>query len=661
MLFNTFTMTVAPNSLPRWNGIANKYLGVGVQATVVSLKVSTGSEYAYIDLDLWVHESDPETRALSGTLLSTKTLSVKEKATIILSSLDDLEGDLEDYTLLKEDKLGSVLQSLISNTEWNLRFDASKVYNFPVITETEPLITLNGSVIDKIGQLLAMFNPSNLWGQGLSYMINPFTKEILIVAPLHGDADLLSIEVDDAKIEDLTVKVSNVDLPEKIIISEDSSSLYRHESHFTGFGVKTETYEFKPEATITEKDTDETEISALIRGERFMVGNLLLSEEKLSELNQVTASKIGAKWGGPGNSFLKEFSYLWVTDRTTSLKEVIDCEYILGPPYNATEYIGPNSVNKGISNSLPGTRQQISRDLGSVKINKDNYPSILASTDGIRLVKRTRTTTEYSQTTRSFSGTGIDSLNYPPMKGESPTVETNTEELYIYDDDGILIGERSKKTTNTGSANEVTESVRLLTPISKELTSEVSYTQKIKYNYDGSVGDSTITDVSATVTQSELGPDIKASASSAEDNNNLREEVYKALTPYSIPIEGAGRETIVSPKGVAYVSVFGLTIEELKDYLNNYFQTNPRNMWVLAFSSRFLNIQGVLGGHVHLSATTQKNSRNVVNLVNGVNWGDIDSGLLDTMGATPFRVTGINMHWEEDKAPEMSVACCQLI
>lgn len=678
-LFKNLNLSITPNSAPTWSGSFPAVLydsSIKVITTVVPLTQTDETSYVDVELELWVDSSEivsEKSIRLNGVPYSVRPLIKLSKPVAITPCRKVLYADGDEnndtYELLLAETFEESVYALFDDTGWSIKIDPQGILNLPVVTEVAPVLTLNGSKLEQLSQLLGVLSPSDLWGQSLSFFVNIFENEILITSPLHGDSNVNTVSLDELKPDELNVRKTHMDLPGTIIIQELESSLLRVQEHFDNTGVDLKTYSFETSQVVTDEDSDETTINASVTGERFTVGGLVLTETDSVLINQSTVKSMKLGFGGPFNDAAKYSKYRITKDQVSEVTTTVEYEYLLGPPYITDEAVlydpyMEDGSNRCFSKSLPMTRQQLARDYGTIAINKDAYPSHLGTTDGIRVSKKKVITEELSTDTTSFEASKTENYNFPGPDVPDNTVTTTVEEVYMYDDDGNLTGSRSLKTASSKDGSTVTNVLQFLTPISEQITGALTYTVETKYNSVGEVITSSVTDVRVdTIPAAQSGPNTESVSASVEGTTTLRELVYKIYTGQSVTkLNTNGTTTPITeiPGGVLYVSVENLTIEEIQEYLDMYYSVGATTAFYVSLSSKFVDVRGIIGGHLKLTGTTL-NRPELYDLTDMTKLELQDSGFLEAIDATPFRVTGISMDWGGDAIPDISLAMCQLI
>jgi len=670
-LFDSLSLQVLPNSAPTWSGTIpfTQYTqDVRVIRTSVPLTQQKVNEYVYVDLDLWVEESqvnDEKSMLLKGVPLSVREISKSHLPSVITPSLsviqDDYE-DIEDMDVITAETFGTAVYSLLAKTGWNIRLDVGQLSNYPVVTEANPAIALNGSLIEQLSELLGMFTPNDLWGQSLSFYVNIFTGDIIITSPLDSSSGA-TVSISDVKPIDLTVRKVYVDLPEKLHIEESETAVFRSEEHLEEFGIKTESYDTSTGSTIEEEDSDVTEISATLNGEKITLGGLLLSQQETASMSQSTLIEIANHWGGlnPGSD---SYSVYLTKGKSSEVETTTKYKYMTGPPYekSAVPWFSEPSGNHLFSKSQTGTRQQISRDLGCVKIDEDHHPEYLLTTDGIQVLGREVVSVERSVQENYFTINGVE-YHFPGGVPEGDEVTTTLTEVFMYSEEGYLTGERSRKVVQNGEEFTVTETYRIISPVSDQLSSEMTFSVVSKYRGGEEAEnllETSVTDVSVQMVSAQIsGPSPTSVSASSEGNQVLRNKLLISNPPVEAgPSDGEAYQEYAT--GTLYVTVESLTLEELEEYLKNHYVLDPKSAYYASFTSRHLDVRGALGGSVRFSFDSSPNSGMII----GEDRESIDqhySMLEDAMAIRSFRITGLTMDWEGSSVPEISVAMCQLV
>ena len=677
-VFTDLNLSITPNTAPSWSGSFPAVMynpSVRVVTTEVPLTQVEGNAYEYVSLDLWIDTAEiksEETMSLRGVPYSVRPLIKLSKPMVITpceSLITDSSTVDDTYDVLLAETFEQAIYSLFEGTGWSIKVDPEGILDYPVVTEVSPALTLNGSKLEQLGQLLSLMSPSDLWGQTLSFFVNVFESEVLIVSPLHGGSNVNTLSLDDIRPDELNVRKTFMDLPAEIRIQESDSALLRHEDHFTGSGVSIDPYNFTTDQLVDEEDEERTDINASVTGERLSVGGLVLTEADTVVIDQSTVQGVTLGYGGPFNTAAKTYKYSVVKDKSTEVTTTVEYEYMVGPPYDSEESIVYSDTllsagNICFAKSLPMTRQQISRDHGAVVINKDNYPGTLGTIDGIRVYRKKVTTVEIATESTTFNPNTSEEMEFPGPLGIGNPVTTTVEEVYMYDDDGNLTGSRSIKTVESIDNTIVTNTFQFLTPISDQLTGALTYTVETKYNPEGGVITSSVTDVAVdTLPAEQTGPTAESVSSSVEGTTVLREEEYKTYpsqTMVKLNADGSTTDITEIPEGILYVSVETLTLEEIRSYLDTYYATDATTAFYVSLSSKFIDVRGIIGGHLKMTGS-ELNRHDVVSLPTMDAIDLHDSGFLSAINVTPFRVTGISLDWAGESVPVISLAMCQLI
>jgi len=702
-IFDKLNLQITPNEVPTWSGTIpmNMYpTGTRVISTYVPLTQVSSTEYEYMELELWVDESsvkDESTMTLKGIPYICRGISKLVLPTVIAPSKEIFEGELEeeyeddyedyldDYTVIEAEMMGDALHSMFENTGWDVRIDvhSNLLLNFPVVTEAAPVVTLNGSLLEQLADLLRMFSPNDLWGQSLSYYVNIFEAQIIIVAPEGNDSVVSSLAISDIRPKEIICREVGIDLPAYIYVQESEGALFRTAGHVEDYGSTTDNYDYTTSTTLTELDDDETEISATVTGERFRVGGLVLTENDRVQITQSTTSVVqwgfggGASdpWGASSNAGLGFVNRTerYETGKTSDISTSVEYEYLLGPPYDEqADFIGSNTVNSYFRASQPGTRQQIVRDHGSVRIDKENYPDELTTVDGIQVVRKKTTTVEHTtEETKIYINGRL--VTFPANIDSGDGVTTYLDEVFSYDEDGYLIGDRSRKIVIDEDGNHtITESFRVISAITEELSSEMTYTLQSSYqgdSEDGNLISSSVTDVTTQVVAAEqTGPAASSVLESSEDTDVLGEKLLIEHSSQEVKkVNADGSTTTVTeyPTGSVYVTFPTLTMEEMTAVLGGCYNLSPTMMYYATLSSEFIDVRGILGGFLKLTNTggSDPNRSEIFSLTNDAIEAQELTGLLGAMNDAEygFRVTGISMDWDGEAPPTLSIAMCQLV
>ncbi len=689
-IFDSLSLQFTPNTVPTWSGTIpmNQYpTGARIINAELPLSQVSANEYEWVSFDLWVEEStvtNETSMSLKGVPYSVRPLAKLAIPTIVAGSVAVFEDTLEegdsvaDYNVIESTTFGEVLILLFENTGWTVKIGASYLLDKPVVTEAEPVVALNGSLLEQLAEILTMFSPNDLWGQTLAYYVNIFDATISIVTP--EGLNPTTVSIGDVRPTELNCREVYVDLPATINIQESEAAMFIDPSHIEDYLPITETYENETSTVITELDSDQTEISASVKGERFRVGGLVLSEEDDVEITQSTWAGITLGPIGVGvpedidQDIYREFFARYITGRTSTSHTAVDYEYLVGPPYeNDAEYYTTGAIpqNALYPSSHGGTRQQISRDYGSTRINKDNYPPYLLTVDGIRVLRKKSTTVESSASDTFFT---VDSVDYafPASEIDADGVTTYLDEVFSYDEEGNLIGDRVRKIVVESGGYTVTETFRSVSPMTEELSSEMVYTISSQYagGVDGEDGDlvsTSVTDVSAQVIPADQsGPSATSVLSSADGADVLREKTLITNTiQYNTKYSSSGVSTVSeTPTGSVYVSIPTLTLEEIEEYLNMYYNITPSLMYYASFQSEHIDVRGILGGSLQLveaGSTLHRAEFYEIGTSPLVQYNQEVTSLLSAMETSSFRVTGVAMDWNKQEPPSLSIAMCQLI
>lgn len=675
MIFDSLSLLTAPNTPPRWSGSIPFNLhpaGLRRVQTTVPLSQVGESEYEMLDLDLWIDKisiSNESTLSLSGVPFSVRSLVKMEKPSVISpdrSVFDDSDSypQDEEFRFIRAETFGNAVRGIFSRVGWSVKVGSSFIKNLPVVTEAVPVITLNGSLLEQLSALLTLMSPNDLFGQGLQYYVNYFTSQIFIISPKGDSANVISVDINDVKPTSITVDIESLDRPAKIYAQESEGAIFRSENHLDKFRVKVEPYSHETSTTVTEADDDKTEISASVQGVRMSVGGLVLSESNSTQITQSDSAEISISSGiGLGTGVAMENTQIsrFVTGKTSDVSTTVEYTYLTGPPYNAGAfYFTQEQTEKNIlfSNSLPGSRQQISRQVGGAKINKLNYPSVLYSLDGIRILEKKTVTVESTTKASNYSLSGYQ-FNFPgaPVEGEAAT--TNLSEVFTYSDDGDLVGDRARKVVQLGTKYTVTETYRTYTPISEELTSELTY--EISSEYNGGFApqyltSSSTTNVSTSVSSSKTtGPSPTSVLASTDGTVEVGE---KLLVSNTADVEGD------LPTGIIYTSVDTLTLLEIESYVKNYFVLSPDNSYIVGFSSNFIDARGIIGGRFKFTGDDIPN-RPEAYMLNSSGILEYQqqqtNKALEAMQESSFCVSGVSFEWQGESVPIVSMTLCQLV
>lgn len=674
------TLTFSPNSEPTWSGtIKTSLMDTDTKILQVDVPLSTVGGIEYVRLDLWIDKlrilNEQET-SVSGVPYVVRPL-VKHRNPCVISSctaiLEEFVADAEEsdsettYDEIIGETFGDVLSELFYGSGWKVIIDSSMIRSFPVVTEANPVVTFNGSLLEQFTSLLGILTPPNLWGQSLSFFVNIFSLEIIVVPPEGGSIATTTLDIEDVAPLNLEVRKEEIELPSSIIIQEQDTALFRSDEHKEEGGYKESDYEYETQVVVQEEDMGVTNIRAYVSGDRTSIGNLVLTDNSRVIIDQTERALVGYVWGVPVDPSAFEILQTWSTNKTSDITVETEYEYLLGPPYDVENVkdVGQNTYNGCFGQSLPGTRQQISRDHGSVKITKTKYPSSLLTTDGIRVLKKIVRTTEASSSSTSETVTG-NFYDFPSAEvGDNITV-TDIIETFAYDEDGNLVTDRTETTVTEPSGKvTITERTRIIAPVSDELSAETIYTLTTNYDFEGAVQTSSVTDVSINIIAGEqTGPSPASAYTAAEEDNLLKEKELVSNDSVSVKkLNADGSYSFVSEDtdGVIYVGIDNLTLQEIEDYLNTHYALTPEKVYYVSFESDFVDVRYALGGKLQFTGGSGINRDDVLNESFG-NVGVYDSGLIQAMATTPFRVSGISMQWESEKqSPTIALAFCQLV
>lgn len=669
--FDSLSLQIVPNAIPRWDGVIpyTQYTqGVRVINTKVPLTQKNITDYIYVNLDLWVEEvivNDEETMKLKGVPLSVRGISKGHIPSVItpaLSVVQDTYDSPDDVNLVTAELFGDAVRKLFARTGWSIKLDVGLLEWYPVVTEAKPAVVLNGPLINQLSELLGMFTPNDLWGQSLSFYVNVFEGYIIITTPVNSMAGSI-VDITEVKPTDLSVRTVGVDLPEKLYIEESESALFRSLDHTEDYKIKTESYDMSTGSIIEEDDTDTTEIAATRSGERTILGGLVLSQHEVVSMTQRTSVPMTNNWGGLAGTGTPYYTHL-TKGKSSEVDTSTKYTYIIGPPYRnvAIPWYNSNTSNKLFSKSLPGTRQEIARDQGCVKLDAGHYPEYLFTIDGIQVLSREVTTIESSVEESYFSIGGVR-YSFPGDVPAGETVVTILKEAYMYSEEGYLVGERSKKSVQKGDELVITETHRTVSPISTQLSSELTFSIVSKYDGEESSDkllETSVTDVSAQVVSAKIsGPNPTSVQSAAEGTPVLRTKLLREYPPVGIDLIEGGTHSEHNT-GVLYVTTECLTLEELEEYLVANYVLEPKNAYYVSFTSRHLDVRRALGGSVGFTFGDTPNTSSFYK-EEGATLDQNYSMLEQAMTTRPFCVTGIAMDWEGGSVPEISVALCQLV
>lgn len=664
-LIHDLTLSIKPNSKPEWTGnIKGALFNPSTKLITYTAPLTTVSGgFEYISLDLWIDtwtNKNEDSYTISGTTYSARPLITHRDPSIICPCSDLLdEFVLENentyglgYTEIYQETLGNVLSTLFVDTGWTVLIDSNLIADYPVVTEVNPVVVLNGNLLEQLRQLLGIFTPDNLWDQSLSFFLNIFTLEILIVPPDNG---ISSFEVDLDQVKPIDFNVRKEDVAEKplnIILQEYESSLYRHDDHFAYGKYNEESYDYQTSASIEEADNDTTDIRAQISGSRKNIGKLTLKDSHNVIIDESRYGTITASWG-TGLISAATYNISWSENKTTDVNVETSYEYILGPPYGNMEDQGyvykngntPNNINSCFPSSLPGTRQQMSRDIAPLKITEDLYPAVLVNTDGIRVSKKIVTTTEEIKV---IGNAPEDGQNY--VAGDTDNdqlIITEIEESFAYDEEGNLITDRSKKiVTKDDGSQVITNTTVIISPISDDFYAQTTYSMQSEYSDTGELINSTVTDISIqTISGDQTGPKPISAFASVEDNDSLREK--------ELP---SGSSSDVYAYGTVYTGVNNLTLEEAETYLLTHYILGPDSAFYISFESEFIDPRNVLGGFVTLTGSIL--NRSMLFEMDSSAKTVYDSGSVNIPDL--YRITGIALQWEGEQTPGIALALCRM-
>ncbi len=665
ILIHDLTLSITPNNKPEWNGnIKGAVFDPSTKLITYTAPISKVSGgYEYISLDLWVESwtcKNEDTFSLQGIPYSIRPLITHSDPSIICPCPQIMDEFIKDnqntyglgYKEIYQETLGNTLNDLIENTGWSILIDSTIIQNFPVVTEINPVVVLNGTILEQLRQLLGIFTPDNLWDQSLSFFLNIFTLEILIVPP-EGSNSFFNINLDIVKPIDFNVRQEDIsEKPLNIILQEYETALYRDISHFAYGKYNTESYKFVTSASIEEADLDQTDIRASISGNRINIGRLTLKDEHNVIIDESKYGSITATYGS--NLVPKVVSKVsWSENKTTDITVITSYEYILGPPYGDMEDQGyvykkgdiPNPINSCFPSSLPGTRQQISRDLAPLKITKDNYPEFLVNTDGIRVSKKIVTTTE---TVKLLGNTPEDGQNYPVgEEDQNQTTVTEVIESLAYDEKGNLVVNRNKKiVTQDNGAHTIVNTTLVISPISDDFYAQTTYSVTSEYDKTGSLKDSSVTDISIqTVSGDQTGPQPISAFASVEDNDLLREKELSS---------NSSSDTYAN--GTVYTGVNNLTLEEAENYLLTHYLLGPDSAFYVSFESEFIDPRNVIGGFVKLNGSLL--NRSLIYEMDNNPKTMYSTRIVNN--SSMYRITGIALNWESEQPPIVAIALCRM-
>lgn len=461
LIFNEFTLTITPNETPKWDGSV-PYLSFQEEVRIikVALPINTVGGYTeYVELELWIENNakqDESEMSISGILNSTRNISRQVTPVVIASCPsflevdedEDGEYDYAEYDILYAETFEEAVYQLFEGTGWTVKIACAPLNNFPVVTEAEPILVLNGSKLEQLGNMLAMFTPNDLWDQDLVFVVNPFINEIIITPPTNGETNVNILDISSVRAFDVSVNEKDIEIPQKIYLQEDPSALFRHISHFEEYGYRLYEYTFETSlhedivnATHSwadrfedwEKDLD---IIAKLSGEQIIVGDTVIVDVEETSIFTIETRIMYAQHlnsmqfpilGGPFLDWSPAW-YKWVTTRATNIKSRTEYSYIIGPPYDnpilyipcdeskiivldegednwwdnlpysdeeeglpeeiteeEEETICISDENQCFQYSLPWNINQLARDYGAIIIDKDHLPLYITSNDSLRI------------------------------------------------------------------------------------------------------------------------------------------------------------------------------------------------------------------------------------------------------------------------------------
>jgi hypothetical protein len=658
--YSTFNLQITPNAVPMWDGVID-YTQVSQGTRRLSVEVPLtkvgDNRYEYVEIPLWVEESTVKNEtsiSMKGVPYSVLHISKPALPSVIapsMSVVNDAGNEVEETRFIRGNSFRDAVLGLFNSTGWRVKIDADYLLDKPVVTEASPALVLNGSILEQLAELLGKFTPSNLWGQSLSYYVNIFSGEIVITAP-NTNSPPSKVSIDAIHPFDLSVRRVFITPYKKLFIEESETALFRSIEHSKEYAIKNEPYNYETSSTIDESDGDATEIMASLSGDSLSLGGLMLSQYEDVTISQRTVRDIEWHWGGTNGSNDTETLH-FIHGKSTNVTTKTEYTYICGPPYDSFEsgYLSSLPTNSLFPDSIPGTRQQVSRDLGSSRISADNHPDFLLTTDGIQLLKK-ETISKETSASSGYYRIGDDLYSTPAPEVEGDTVTTRTVNTYSYNTDGILTGERSRKEVYKGTQIEVTDSFKTITKISPQLASEVEYSVSSKYN--GTVSNETlietsVTDVTAQVVSGEVsGPKPTSVLSSSEGTTALRNKLIH---------ENIGVDSF----GTIYTTVEFLNLEELEHFIKGNFILEADASYYASFSSHHIDVREALGGLISFVFSEEPNVPTVVNPVNMSKEEQNFSMLKEAMAVRPFCVSGISMSWDSDNPPNIAIALCQLV
>ncbi len=187
-----------------------------------------------------------------------------------------------------------------------------------------------------------------------------------------------------------------------------------------------------------------------------------------------------------------------------------------------------------------------------------------------------------------------------------------------------------------------------------------------EYNYEGGVITSSVTDVAVNMISGEqTGPTPTSAYSSLEEEELLKEEIIQVSSLGTVQrMDVNGGVNIISDQeiGTVYTGVENLTLDEFRTYLEDHYSIDAQNAFYVSFESDFLDVRGIIGGRIRFTSGGVASNTEVYKLDSSLTKVSLhDSGLLNAMQDTPFRVSGISMSWSGEDTPKVAIALCQLI
>jgi len=622
LFFNNFELSMLPESEPTWKVdtqvISNYSIGEIVNISFpISSKRSSENESGIIITEDYKQEislnllitnlnDNGSTTNISGVLYDFYKLFTPTCTTIITIHPDFLKNDdivkiADSAKIIYGETLEDILVLFSSLIKIPIKISDSPCLKFPVISEADPIVILNGSYAEQLSSLLQRFSPTTLWGQKPSWWIIPFErsnigKSIYISFPISNNAK--TIYLDLIKPIDWRRQLALISRPEQIFLQEDVTAAFRTESHIVDGRLKREPFSYQTEHQFA--NTSDY-IKATLDGYKTSQGGLVFDENWIATTK--TVKEVIVEYPTPyGETTDPVFTTKTIlTGSMTQVKTEVHNSYLIGPPYdviigsdellnNPTHVSSEDFKTKYFNLSGRGSHRSLAMDYsGEILVDE------LCSSDGALLLQRKTKTEEVESILAGY----LDEEGNEPVVGDEvkPTI-TETEETFAYNKEtGKLVIDRIKtKKISSDDTYTIENTINFYKVVTEDLMASFTCSRTTSYDENGLQVSETVPDISVNVSSGDGSNTVNTKSSFGAALDNIEVEgpiLFKKL--YSINND-------IETQGSIYISLPCLLIDEMSEYLDTNFVTDAKISEQIAFSTYFLDPIDLIGMNVNFKS-----------------------------------------------------------